>query len=236
MKDYYLIVDTETTIDGLVVDFGAVVCDRNGTIVNQCAVMVNGVFGEHELFYIKDDKGSPFCSSSLERRFKAYSKMLDDGTRMLASVTAINRWLERVAGKYNPILTAYNLPFDVDKCKNTGIDLTMFSKRFCLWRASFNRWATKKAYKNFALQCHAFNAPTKLGNMSYKTNAEVMARFISGDPDLADEPHTALEDVIFYELPILQRLVKTTKKKDFMNPELAFDWKKVQVKDHFQSN
>ena len=90
-----------------------------------------------------------------------------------------------------------------------------------------------KAYKNFALSVHAFNPPTKLGNMSFQTNAEIMARFISGDPSLPDEPHTAIEDVIFYELPILQKLVLTTPKKDYMNPELAFDWRKVQVKDHF---
>lgn len=72
--------------------------------------------------------------------------------------------------------------------------------------------------------------------MSFKTNAEIMARFILNDPDLPDEPHTAIEDVIGYELPILQRLVNTTAKKDYLNPELSFDWRKVQVRDHFKAN
>ena len=82
-------------------------------------------------------------------------------------------------GKYNPILTAYNLPFDLNKCQNTGIDLTMFSQRFDLWTASFNKWALTNKYKTFALENHAFNNRTALGNMTYQTNAEIMANPIS---------------------------------------------------------
>jgi hypothetical protein len=235
-KDYYLIVDTETTMPETVADFGAVVVDRKGRIVNQCAVLVRGVFGIDPLFYIEHEAEKNLWSKQgKDRRFEAYEKMLDDGSRMVASVQAINRWLERVRGEYDPILTAYNLPFDLSKCKNTGIDLTMFTQSFCLWKASFNKWAMTSKYKNFALSLHAFNNRTELGNMSFKTNAETMARFILDEPDLIDEPHTALEDAIYYELPILKRLIATTKKKDFMNPNLAFDWRKVQLKNHFKA-
>lgn len=234
-KDYFLIVDTETTMEETVADFGAVVVDRNGTIHAQCAVLVRGVFGIAPLFYIAGDNGI-WGKQGKDRRFDAYNAMVENGSRMIASVAAINVWLAKVQGAYNPILTAYNLPFDSDKCQKTGIDLTMFSQRFCLWRAAFTKWALSKQYRNFALSVHAFNPPTKFGNMSYKTNAEVMARFVLGDADLPDEPHTAIEDVIGYELPILQRLVRTTKKKDYMNPDLSFDWRKVQVKDHFTAS
>jgi len=235
-KDYYLIVDTETTMGDRVADFGAVVCDRKGNIVTQCAIMVNGVFGMEPLFYISNDPDSSLWSKQgKDRRFDRYNEMLQSGERMLASITAVNNWLERVKREYNPILTAYNLPFDMDKCEKTEINLNIFEKSFCLWRAAFNKWAGTKKYKNFVLSIHAFNAPTALGNMSYKTNAEVMTRFITNQPELQDEPHTAIEDVIGYELPILVQLVKTMKKKDFLNPELNFDWRKVQVKDHFTS-
>ena len=44
-KDYYLIIDTETTINDKVADFGAVICDRKGNIADQCGVLVSGVFG-----------------------------------------------------------------------------------------------------------------------------------------------------------------------------------------------
>lgn len=236
-KDYYLIVDTETTMTEKVADFGAVVVDKHGEIQAQCSVLVRGVFGIDPLFYIAgENENTLWSKQGKDRRFTAYNEMVENGSRMIASVAAINRWLERVAGKFDPILTAYNLPFDVDKCNKTGIDLNMFTKRFCLWRAAFNKWALSKRYRNFVLSVHAFNAPTKLGNMSFKTNAEVMTRFITNQPDLPDEPHTAIEDVIGYELPILIQLVRTTKKRDFMNPELAFDWKKVQVKNHFTAN
>jgi len=232
-KDYYLIIDTETTMADTVADFAAVIVDRKGEIFSQCAVLVSGVFGITPLFYIASETDGLWSSQGKDKRFDNYKDMLEKGTRMMSSINGINRWLDKAQATYNPILTAYNLPFDQDKCQKTGIDLTMFSRRFCLWRASFNKWAMTKSYKNFALSVHAFNPPTKLGNMSFQTNAEIMARFISGDPSLPDEPHTAIEDVIFYELPILQKLVLTTPKKDYMNPELAFDWRKVQVKDHF---
>jgi hypothetical protein len=161
--------------------------------------------------------------------------MLGNGTRMLASVPAINAWLTKAALKYSPTLTAYNLSFDLGKCVNTGIDLSIFADRFCLWHASFNKWAFTKDYRNFALQMHAFNAPTKLQNMSFKTNAETMARYVLSDPTMPDEPHTALEDAIYYELPILSKLVQTTKRNVFLNP-VAFDWRKVQVKDWFTAS
>ena len=234
-KDYYLIIDTETTMADTVADFGAVVVDRKGNVQTQCAVLVNGVFGIDPLFYIADENAQNLWSKQgKDRRFDKYNQMLENGTRMLASIHAINRWLDRVKGKYNPTLTAYNLPFDTDKCAKTGIDLTMFDNSFCLWRVAFNKYAHTKAYKNFALSIHAFNNRTKLGNMSFQTNAEVMTRFITGQPDLEDEPHTALEDVMFYELPILKAIMRSNTKKQMMAlNEEAFDWRKVQLKDHF---
>ena len=235
-KDYYLIIDTETTINDKVADFGAVICDRKGNIADQCAVLVSGVFGIDPLFYIANEKEKSLWSKQgKDRRFTKYNEMLENGTRMLASVNAINNWLERTKREYNPILTAYNLPFDMDKCNKTGIDLTIFKNSFCMWRVAFNKYAMTKSYKNFTMQIHAINPPTKLGNCSFQTNAEVMARFILDEPDLQDEPHLALEDVVGYELPILKRLIQTTKKSVFMDPELAFDWRKVQLKNHFKA-
>lgn len=185
---------------------------------------------EHCLFS-KIDAGH-FARATLDERYTAYNNMLNTGVRMLASVAAINRWLARVNAEYSPILTAYNLAFDIDKMRNTGIDAEMFDKRFCLWYASFRKWAFTKQYRESCLQLHAFNTPTKLNNMSFKTNAETMCRFVTGNLRMPDEPHTALEDARDYELPILLRLVQTTKKKDFMEPE-AFNWRQVQVKDWF---
>jgi hypothetical protein len=234
-KDIYLLIDTETTTNNLVVDFGAIVVNRKGEILHQCAILINGIFGVSSLWYDTTNSTGIWSKQGTDKRMTKYNTMLDNGSRMIASVNGINRWLERVRGKYNPILTAYNLPFDMNKCDNTGIDLTMFDQRFDLWTASFNRWALTNKYKNFALENHAFNNRTQLGNMTYQTNAEIMAKFITQE-NLEDEPHTALEDLIGYELPILNKLINTTTKEDFMNPSQGFDWRKVQLKDNFKSS
>ncbi len=233
-KDYFLIVDTETTQDGLVADFGAIVVDRKGTIYTTCSVLIAGIYNDmenHPLFFTSDESGV-WSKDGQDKRYAMYSTMLKEGTRMLASIAAVNKWLAGVCGKYDPYLTAYNLSFDQNKCSNTGIDLTQFDKSFCLWHAAYTKWAFTKAYKNAALWLHAFNPPTDLGNMTYKTNAETMARFCTGNLRLEDEPHTALEDAQYYELPILLKLIKTTKKCDWLNPE-GFNWRKVQVNENF---
>ena len=233
MKNHFLIIDTETTMTDKVADFGAVVCDRKGRIQTQVAVLIGEVYSDrnqHPLFHFK---GHSFCNPDrLESRYSAYDNMVNNGTRMLASASAVNRWLERVRGEYNPILTAYNLAFDASKCANTGIDLNIFSERFCLWHAAANKWARSKAYRQAILNSVAFNNPTDKGNMSYQTNADVMARYIVG-PELQPEPHTALEDIMGYELPILLALVKNTPKKDYMNPP-PYNWRDYQVRDHFK--
>lgn len=233
-KDYFLLIDTETTQDSLVADFAAIVVDRKGNIIKQCAVLVNDIFTDqdnHPLFYTSDND-KLWGKENLPKRYNNYNNMLKGGTRMIASVGAINRWLDKVNNKYNPILTAYNLSFDINKCVKTGIDLAQFNKQFCLWHAAVIRWAHTKKYRKFICDNHLFNAPTMFGNMSYKTDAETMAKFVTSNPRMENEPHTALEDILFYELPILLKLIKNKRKKEFLNPK-PFDWKKVQVKDWF---
>jgi hypothetical protein len=235
-KDYFLTIDTETTQDGLVADFAATITDKNGRIYTQCAVLVNGVFTDmenHPLFHLHGDAGDLWSKAGLPARYDRYNAMVSSGTRMIASVAAINTWLASAFHEYDPHLTAYNLAFDIDKCNNTGISLTAFiPKQFCLWYASFAKWGQTKKYRNFIAETHSFNPPTKLANMSYKTNAEVMARFVLNNPTLPDEPHTSLEDILYYELPILNKLVQTAKKKQWQNPP-PFNWRLVQVKNHF---
>ena len=237
-KQFVATIDVETTQDHLVADFACVITDRKGRIHSQCAVLVDGIFTDsekHPLFFDSSAHSTALWSKkSADRRYGRYSKMVENGTRMVASVTAINRWMERAVGKYDPILTAYNLSFDTTKMTNTGIDHTIFSQRFCLWHTACAKWGTTNAYKNFVMENHYFNPPTKLGNMTYKTNAEVMARFVTGTM-LPDEPHTALEDIIDYELPILNALIKRGKMQDIIDSGVAYNWRDYQAKDHYKA-
>jgi len=236
-KDYFLIVDTETTMTNKVADFAAIICDRKGKVYAQCAVLVNGIFTDmenHPLFHDDKSGAAIWSKNRLTSRYNDYNEMVTNGQRMVASVPAINKWLLQAFAKYNPYFTAYNVAFDVDKCTKTGIDLSMFApKKFCLWHAAFSKYSHTKAYRQFILDNHCFNTPTKFGNMSFITNAETMARFVAGNPLLEDEPHTALEDILFYELPILVDIVNKSKKEKWLNPT-PFNWRAVQVKDWYQ--
>jgi hypothetical protein len=237
-KIYFITVDTETTQDGLVADFAATVSDKKGNVLAECAVLVDGVFTEHEkhpLFF--DSKAAPsalWSKAGADRRYAMYNSMIKSGVRMIASRAAINVWLLKAKAQFDPILTAYNLPFDQGKCRNTGIDLAVFSKSFCLWQASYALWAHTKKYRAMVLDTNAFNPPTNKGNMSFKTNAETMARFVLGNPALEDEPHTALEDVKFYELPILNAMLKTKSVRWILENSKPYNWRECQVKDWFR--
>lgn len=226
-KQYFAIVDTETTVNDTVADFGIVICDRKGQIVKQCAVMVQGHFDKMDLFYDPKDNGF-WGKIAAEKRKADYLVMLQDGRRMAASVGAINNWIAKAIGQYDPILTAYNLPFDLGKCVNTGIDLTGFRDKFCLWAASVGNICKTKHYRQFCLENHLFNNPTEYRNMTYKTNAEAVAGFIAGT--FVEEPHTAIEDAVYFELPILKYILKKRDWKDKIQP---FNWREFQVKDSF---
>lgn len=230
-KQYFLTIDTETTIDNMVVDIACVVTDRKGNIVNQMAVIVAGIYKVHELFFIKDAMPDDYWSKHyLPKKYEMYDNMLTNGVRMMATVEAINKWLSRANKQYNPVLTAYNLPFDVDKMRNTGIDCDMFEKSFCLWKSASHHIATKKKYKQFIMDNHYFTNRTKLGNMTIKTNAEVMTHFLTGNDEA--EPHTSLEDVLDYELPILNYLLSKMSSKKMMDYS-GSSWQNFKAKDHF---
>lgn len=235
-KQFFLVIDTETTQTDRVADFGAVVVDRKGEVQAQVGALVREFYldkEKHPLFHVKGDADPLWGVANLPARYAAYDAMLSSGTRMLASVNAINAWLAKVNAKYRPVATAYNKAFDWDKMRKSGIDCDMFSQSFCLWHAAVARYFETKEYRQFVLDTHGFNAPTQFGNMSIKTNAEIMARFILGDAEMPDEPHTALEDALDYEVPILRAVVKNRSISQVMDPP-PFNWRSVQVRDWYQ--
>jgi hypothetical protein len=228
-KQYYAIIDTETTITDKVADFGIVICDRHGNIAAQAGVLVKDIFGVDSLFY--DSKaGEIWSKASLTRRMDNYNNMLESGSRMLASVNAINVWIAKAIGKYNPIVTAYNLAFDRSKCQNTGIDLNGFVNSFCLWGAAVGNICNTKQYRQFILENHLFNTRTAKGNMTFSTTAEAVTGFLRGE--MTDEPHTSIEDIIGYELPTLVHIVK---KKGWKDKAIAYNWRSHQVNKHFKA-
>lgn len=228
-KQFFAVLDTETTIGDTVADFAILIVDRHGEIFNQCAVLVHNHFDKQELFYTPNALGDWSLDYAKQKR-ELYNAMLNDGRRSLASVAAINRWINQAIGKYNPTLTAYNLPFDIDKCENTGIDVTGFAAKFCLWQAAIGNICNTKAYRNFCVAEHGFNNRTEHGNLTFKTNAEMVCGFLNGR--FVIEPHTALEDARDFEIPILTAVLKKKRWQEKITP---YDWKKFQVRDWFTS-
>lgn len=235
-KDFFLIVDTETTIGDKVADLGILIVDRKGNIHSQAAILVREFYLDKANFPLFHDNSSDplWGARNLPARYEQYDNMLSDGRRMLASVAAVNRWLAKANAQYSPIVTAYNWAFDRDKLRKSGIDFDQFNNSFCLWQHAANRWGRTKAYLQFVLDVHGFNTPTKHGNMSYKSNAEIMAKFILNDPDMVDEPHTAYEDAKDYELPILLALLKGQSTKKLLESVPGYNWRDYQVKDWFK--
>ena len=220
-RHYYLIVDTETTKRGTVADFGAVIVTKQGEIVEQFGAMVLGHFGTLPLF--SDPKADPdqfWSEQSAQRRTKGYDEMLIDGRRSQASVALINEWLAGVLGRYNPVLTAYNLVFDMGSTAKTGIKLGMFGSRFCLMKAAKRTIGVLAEYQDFCRERGLMTAGGKLKkNPKPQMTADAMAKFIldtNYEGSLADEPHTALEDARDYESAILTKILESVTRKQLM--------------------
>lgn len=235
-KKFFLTIDTETTQTNMVADMGIVVSDKQGKIHYEMGILIGDFFSDkeaHPLFHVYGDKNDVFSKESLPKRYEAYEQMLQSGTRVLASVAAVNRVLSKIAARYSPVMTAYNLAFDRDKMNKSGIIANeLFPNQFCLWHAAANKWGNTRAFKSFVLQNHFFgNRTSKTGHMGIQTNADVMAKFLLG-AGLPNEPHTALEDAKYYEVPILTALVKNTSPADYMNPP-PYNYRDFAVRDHF---
>ena len=212
MKHYYLIVDTETTQRGTVADFGAVLITRQGEIIERFGAMVLNHFGSLPLFADATAPDSSLWSAqSAKRREKDYYSMLESGERSISSVGLINQWLAGINARYAPVLTAYNIAFDLGKCRNTRIDLGIFAQSFCLMKAAKRQIGTLAEYHEFCIVNDFLTAKLRKPSMT----ADTMAKFIFG-LSLADEPHTALEDAQFYEAPILTKILESVTRKQLL--------------------
>ena len=150
MKHFYLIVDTETTTKQTVADFGAVIVDRQGQIIDQFGAMVLGHFGKLTLF--SDPSAADSCDlvgAIRKASIEELCQMLETGERSISSVGLINQWLAATNARYNPVLTAYNISFDLGKCRNTRINLGIFNQKFCLMKAAKRDIGVLADYQQF---------------------------------------------------------------------------------------
>ncbi len=222
-KQHFFICDTETTIQRTVADFAGIIVDRKGRELNRIAVLVSKHYGYYKLFYDKNSADEVWTLKGLKRRNDAYKNMLENGTRNLATVNGINKWLNRALLAYpNLVFVAYNAEFDKRAMVETGIDFN-FKETFCLWRAAVDRVTKDKDYIS-----HCLNRKWITAKLNLRTNAEAMSEFAQ-NRELGDEPHTALEDILDFELPIFNWLVKSKSWKSYS--QLGYNWQAWQLKN-----
>jgi hypothetical protein len=223
MKNYFLIVDTETTKWGKVFDFGAVVVDRYGKVYARIAVIITESYfnlKSDPLFFVNDvPDNAEWSEFSRKRREIKYNRMMKEGTRALVSREFVNKWFAEMKEKYNPILTAYNLSFDARACRKTGIHTGLFPRRFDLMAVAQNVVLKKAFYRQFVEQFKFFT-PTNRG----KLTAESIGCYVKNHID--KEPHTAYEDVVDYELPVLIYVLNSVSVKNLLGKR----WNKVSHK------
>jgi len=250
-KQYFFICDTETTTKDTIADFAGIIVDKKGNIYNQIAVLVDGHYGKHELFHDVRSAEEIWTLKGLKRRNDIYKGMLNSGNRMLASVNAVNKWIELAQKTYkNLVFCAYNSRFDLGKMKKTGIhtvrdlnpelsykerkieldrleqsDVNVhgFHDYLCLMNAAQNKVEGSRDYVQ-----HCINRKWVTPKLNLRTNAEAMAEYAVGH-ELPAEPHTALEDILYYELPIFEWLLKGTSYKKLN--QSGNNWQNFQLKN-----
>lgn len=228
-KQFFLVMDCETTIENHIADIACVVYDRQGKIHAQMAVLLREFFTTEELFYNVNAVGIWSKQYAKEKR-SMYERYLVEGHRMLASVNAVNCWLAKAVGQFPGITwTAYNKAFDADKAKKSGVNMEQFTSSFCLWHAAVGNICNSKAYKTFALENHLFtNVTEKTKACSISTTAESVTSFLNGS--VLVENHDALGDVIDFEGPILNHIINKRGWKEKITP---YNYRDFQVKNHF---
>lgn len=241
-KQYFFICDTETTCKDTIADFAGIIVDKKGKIYQQIAVLVDGHYGKFKLFHDARNAEEIWTLTGLRKRNEVYKNMLNSGDRMMASPQAINKWLKLAIGTYpNLVFTAYNSKFDLGKMKKTGIhfadpnlsyeqlvhlekmgeNVHGFHDYFCLMYAAQNEVKGKKDYVQ-----HCLDRKWVTPKLNLRTNAECMAEYVQ-DRKLPSEPHTALEDVLYYELSIFEWLINKKPYQKFN--QQAYNWRDWQL-------
>lgn len=203
-RHYILVVDTETanTIvredgsmdmsDVLVYDCGWAVVDKYGTVYETASFVNRDIFvHERELMrtaYYAD-------------KIPHYVEELRAGIRTMASTYEIRQAMLEVLEKYGiKHVSAHNARFDSNGLNRTQSYTTTGRFRYWFPFGAVIWWDTMKMAQDVILPmptyikfCEKYGYVLKNGKP--RKTAEILYRFISGDPDF-EESHTGLEDVM----------------------------------------
>lgn len=215
-KNYYLVLDTETTNtyknekgqlethSALVYDIGFQVIDKKGRIYEK------GSYAISEIFYAPELMNTAFYKSKLP----FYYEELKNGTRENASIFWVRKHLKNIIEKYNIVaVCCYNAQFDYNALNRTIAYLTGSACRFFFWGVEWYdimKMATDtiKRQKSYIAFCEKYGFLTKNGKPQYK--AETYYKYIANNPDFV-EAHRGFQDVEI-ECEIMVRCLRQHKK------------------------
>ena len=219
-KQYFAIIGTTITKQGTVADFSIIICDRNGRIFNQCAVLVNGHFDNFDMLD-NDDIDDTLIRQGKRLSINEYNEMLNKGRRMLVSIRAINSWIAQVYGKYTPTLIGYNLQSHLESCEKTGIDLSLLSDGFCLKKAISNNICNTNKYRDYLTKKLDASTNQSDSDMRSESDLERILEFVTGKK--VESQRSSLENIRDAQIPLLCEILK---KKGWKN-EVAISSKAI---------
>lgn len=212
MKNYYFLLSTEANSSGSAMDFSAIICDRNGLIQSCAAVLMK------EQFQLEDTASCLTAKEVKEndRQRSKYENFLLKGNRMMSTPNAVNRWVRNAFLEYKPLLTAYGLKRNEERCRKAGIDLSIFPQRFCLREAAIGNICQAKEYKKFAELNGLITSSERNERHIYQTDLSAISGFLSGKYE--KEKHTAHEDAIHHALPVIRFILNKRNWKEKTRP------------------
>ena len=195
------IIDTETTLSGMVYDFGAAIMNAaTGEIVATMNDIIEETFNDV----------SAMKTSYYACKIPAYLKAINAGELEVLPFSECFKRFSSLLESYNVrSVWAYNMAFDFKALNRTIAELsnnfvTSFFPAsvtcYDLMSASVNIIGNTRRYQKWAI-AHDYVTPTGRARVT----AETMFRFISDDESFTEE-HTALSDAII-ESDILAHLV-----------------------------
>jgi hypothetical protein len=222
---YFLLLDCESTQpceannrQSHVFDFAYLLIRKSDFAIIEQGAYILRDFCNEPLFYSSSDKNGIWSKKALPDRTEKYRQMLRTGQRELITVPQLNAVLMMINCNYSPVLMAYNLSFDYSLGLNSGLVLRFFKEKQCLMKMAIQIYLKRRGYWVFCLRNNL---------LSEKNFLRFSAQAIGGYLGIqGNEPHTALEDLLEWEYPILCNVLRQHKKHD---PNFKLDWQSLSL-------
>lgn len=230
-RKLYMVLDTETVTPARTVfDLGYRIIDRKGE------VYATGSYLVRETVATVDGIGEMVTDSFTKSKAPRYLASVIGGMGEFDVVdfATLREEVNMLIDRYNPVLAAYNITFDLNALNKTsqkllGVDFfDRMPELFDIWAAAMSTICKAARYIQFIADN---GITTDKGNP--QTGAEAVYKFITGNTDF-EEAHTAAADCEI-EAEIFAACLKTHRKMKRTPVRMCMhddDWKEIVARYH----